>query len=79
MAMDTGKTGWLHEARRRDVVLRSAKVAILVGTILTTINQGNTLFYGVFSADLWWKIPLTFCVPYCVSTYAAVDAILKNR
>ncbi len=26
-----------------------------------------------------WKIPLTYLVPYCVSTYAGVSAIIAER
>ena len=66
---------WLRTAGRPNVVKRSAKIALLVGTILIAINQGNLLLNGILSPDLFWKIPLTYCVPYAVSTYAAVDAI----
>jgi len=30
------------------------------------------------SPDLFWKVPLTYCVPFAVSTYAAVDAIITR-
>jgi len=40
------------------------------GTILTTINQGNVILGGSFPSILFWKIPLTYCVPYCVSTFS---------
>jgi hypothetical protein len=46
--------------------------ALVVGTILTAINQGNVLIDGRFPAQLAWKIPLTYSVPYCVSTWAAL-------
>jgi hypothetical protein len=46
--------------------------ALVVGTILTGINQGNVLAEGSFPAVLWWKIPLTYCVPYCVATFSAL-------
>lgn len=49
---------------------RSFYVALVVGTILNAINQGDLLF----SADPinWLKLSLTYCVPYCVATYGAV-------
>jgi hypothetical protein len=46
--------------------------ALVVGTVLTAINQGNVLLNGHFPPELWWKIPLTFSVPYMVSTWAAL-------
>lgn len=46
--------------------------ALVVGTVLTAINQGNLLLQGIFPAQLIWKIPLTYCVPYCVATWSAL-------
>jgi len=51
---------------------RSFLTALFVGTILTAINQGNTLLQGEFPAALAWKIPLTYCVPFCVATWGAL-------
>ncbi|HEV8573650.1 MAG TPA: nitrate/nitrite transporter NrtS [Dehalococcoidia bacterium] len=51
---------------------RSLIVAIIVGTILTAINQGNILLGGEFPPSLYWKIPLTYAVPYCVATTGAM-------
>lgn len=76
---ETNDASWLEIAKRPDIVKRSAKVAFLVGTILVAINQGNLLLNGTMTADLYWKIPLTYCVPYAVSTYAAVDAIFSRQ
>jgi len=48
-------------------------MAAVVGVILVAINQGNILLDARFPADLFWKIPLTFSVPYCVATYSALQ------
>jgi len=53
------------------VPLRSAKVALVIGTLLNLINQGDALL-GVAAVN-WAKIALTYVVPYCVSTYGAVS------
>jgi hypothetical protein len=50
---------------------RSLVVALIVGTILNLINQGDALF-GEGRLNLT-KIILTFAVPYCVATYGAVS------
>ncbi len=68
-------TSWLKIALRRDVVLHGLCVGGIVGTILVAINQGDLLLAGDLPLDALWKIPLTYCVPYCVSTYASVSAI----
>lgn len=60
-------------------VLRTALItAAVVGTILSAINQGNVLLDGRFPGELWWKIPLTYSVPYCVSTFAALRVTLRR-
>ena len=51
---------------------RSLLVALIVGTILTAINQGNVILRGDFPVSLYWKIPLTYAVPYCVATTGAI-------
>ena len=51
---------------------RSLVIAIIVGTILTAINQGNIIVQGHLPAVLAWKIPLTYCVPFCVATTGAI-------
>lgn len=47
-------------------------ISIVVGTILTLINQGEAFFDG---AELnWFKVVLTYIVPFCVSLYSSVLA-----
>jgi len=54
------------------LVSRSLFVALIVGTLLTAINQGNVILRGDFPPSLYWKIPLTYAVPYCVATTGAI-------
>ncbi|MPZ59033.1 MAG: hypothetical protein GEU91_21610 [Rhizobiales bacterium] len=56
---------------------RSLAVALIVGTVLNLINQGDALVGGG-SID-WLKIVLTYCVPYAVCTYGAVTTQLARR
>ena len=44
--------------------------ACLVGTILTTINHGDLILQGDFPPLI--KVVLTYCVPFCVTTWGAV-------
>ncbi len=52
---------------------RSLRVALVVGVVLTLINQGDTLLGGPWAAALLWKVPLTFVVPFCVATWGALS------
>ena len=56
---------------------RAATVALIVGSVLNAINQGDALVAGR-PLD-WLKLILTFLVPYCVSTHGAVTAKLAER
>jgi hypothetical protein len=51
---------------------RSFIMAVLIGSLLTLINQYDALFGHV--AFNWYKAALTYCVPYLVATYGAVTA-----
>lgn len=56
---------------------RSFWVAVVVGTILNLINQGDALF-AARPLDPT-KIILTYAVPYIVATYGAVSYRLRRR
>lgn len=45
------------------------RVAIIVGTILFTINHGSTLAAGEMSSDRWISALLTYLVPFMVSIH----------
>jgi hypothetical protein len=55
---------------------RSLYVALVVGTVLNLINQGDALL-GMASIN-WLKLFLTYCVPYAVCTYGAVSYQLRR-
>lgn len=66
---------WLAIALQRSIRQRALKVATFVGSILVIINQGDVLLSGTATPKTWIQIILTFLVPYCVSTFASVQAI----
>jgi hypothetical protein len=69
------RPGILAIATARGVVRRSAVLALVVGTLLNVIAQGDVALGG--GPINWWKVGLTYCVPYCVATYGAVAARLE--
>ena len=54
---------------------RSLLVALLVGSVLNLINQGDVLVHGGRINAL--KLALTYVVPYIVATYGAVSYRLR--
>ncbi len=59
--------------KHRRLMWRSLRVAVIIGTLLISINHGDVIIGGDFPASLAWKIPLTYTVPYCVATFGAME------
>ncbi|MBI2993616.1 MAG: nitrate/nitrite transporter NrtS [Gammaproteobacteria bacterium] len=70
---------WLQTALRRDIIRRSLRIAVIVGTIIILINYYDRILGGTLVRGDFVKMALTYCVPYCVSTWAAVGAVLHRR
>ena len=66
---------WLQLALSLEIFRDAIKVALIVGTILTAINQGDIIASGPIAPSDLVKILLNYFVPYCVSTYAGVEAL----
>jgi hypothetical protein len=67
-------TAWIY-AISDSVPRRSLRVALVVGTILNLINQGDALVAGRPLGLV--KLALTYIVPYLVCTYGAVSFRLQ--
>ena len=50
--------------------------ALVVGSILTSINHGDMILSGEYPN--WLKVLLTYCVPYCVTTWGAITGKLAR-
>ena len=70
---------WWRVARSPGVVRRALRVAMVVGSVLVLINHGDHLLTGHLATKDLYKILLTYCVPYCVSTYSATSALMARR
>lgn len=73
-----GPKAWLSKCARcslldTGLLLRSTKVALIVGSALVALNQGGPLLSGSFPwTSAWYKIVLTYLVPFGVATYGAL-------
>ena len=67
--------GFLPLASSQDVVRRAIKVSLIVGTVLALINHGDKILSISLTHQDIFKITLTYLVPYCVSTWSAVQAL----
>lgn len=69
----------LRLATRRSVVKRALLVSLIVGHVIGAINHGDKILAGVMAQGDWIKVALTFLVPYCVSSFSAVMAVLEQE
>jgi|SRR5438876_947746 len=73
-AKDAGMRCRAHALVYRPVCGRAITVALVVGTILVAINQGDVIVSADLTALVVAKIGLTYLVPFSVSTYSALAA-----
>ncbi|HYU61801.1 MAG TPA: nitrate/nitrite transporter NrtS [Solirubrobacterales bacterium] len=52
---------------RREHLRKTVKIALVVGTILTLINQADVILRGDATSIIWVKAGLNYCVPFIVS------------
>jgi len=71
----------VREALRRTFaassVRRSLTVALVIGTVLNAINQGPEILSGQW--PVWWKLILTYFVPFAVASYGSYAAFLSSE
>jgi hypothetical protein len=52
---------------QRRYLKRTVRIALVVGTILTIINQADVILSGDATTLTWGKAVLNYCVPFIVS------------
>lgn len=63
----------------KKIAFTSIKVAIVVGTLLNLINQWTAITTLDVDRISFSKLLLTYCVPYLVSTFSAVQAKINFK
>jgi hypothetical protein len=69
----------LGTALDQRVILRALKVALVTGTFLNLINQGDRLIALNFGEVNYVKLFLTFLAPFAVSAYTAISMALVSE
>lgn len=72
-----GFVGFLRRCCYRTTLIRGIKVALIVGPILTAINQFDVIADRDFGGTFFLKLALTFTVPFCVSVSSSTLAALR--
>ena len=71
-------TEWCSLICRVSVVKRGLKFCLIVGIILIAINHGDVILRGELQPINYVKMGLTVIVPYMVSVFSSVGAIIEQ-
>jgi hypothetical protein len=66
-ALERGWRAALAYCRRGEHVRRTIRIALVVGIVLTAINQLDVILRGEATATTWIKCGMNFVVPFIVS------------
>jgi hypothetical protein len=59
---------------RREHLRRTLTISLVVGVVLTLINQGGVILGGDATVATWVRCGLNFLVPFCVSNAGLLSA-----
>jgi hypothetical protein len=58
------------------VLWRGVRVALVVGTALTAVNQGDRLLVGQIRGWDWLRVVVNYLIPFLVASYSGWKAAL---
>ena len=74
----TSFAAWCTLVCKGSVVRRGLKFAVVVGAILIAINHGDIILRRELRLSNYIKMGLTVVVPYMVSVFSSVGAIIDQ-
>jgi hypothetical protein len=63
----------------RTTLRKTIKIALVVGTLLSLINQGSVIAGGDATTATWIRVGLNYVVPFCVSSLGFLSATRARR
>jgi hypothetical protein len=63
----------------RTTLRRTVRIAFVVGTILSLVNQGAVILGGHASNVTWLRVAANYFVPFCVSSAGFLSATRVAR
>jgi hypothetical protein len=62
----------------RTTLRRTVRIALIVGTLLSLINQGTVIAGGDATAATWLRVAANYLVPFCVSSAGFLTATKRS-
>ncbi|MBV5262113.1 hypothetical protein FLX56_27350 [Synechococcus moorigangaii CMS01] len=63
----------------RTIHITAIRVALIVGTLLFSINHGSALVGGTMTRTRWISAGLTYVVPYCVNLHGQLTSRRRQQ
>ena len=57
---------------------KTVPIALVVGTVLSLINQAGVVFGGDATVTTWIRVGANFLVPFCVSSLGFLSATRRT-
>jgi hypothetical protein len=57
---------------------KTLKIAVIVGTLLSLINQGSVIAGGGATPATWVRVGFNYAVPFCVSSVGFLSATRRR-
>ena len=54
-------------------------MALVVGTILSLVNQGSVVAGGLATPATWVRIAINYVIPFCVASFGYLMACRRPR
>ena len=68
----------VHVVFLRSTLTKTIRIALVVGTLLSLINQGTVVFGGRANAVTWVRVLANYLVPFCVSSIGFLSATRRR-
>ena len=70
----SGPRGGAAMMFRRSTLRKTIRIALIIGTLLSTINQGYLIWGGRATYVTWIRVVANYIVPFCVSSTGFLTA-----
>ena len=65
----------LRQVLQRAALRRTVRIAAIVGTLASVVNQGSVIAGGGATVSTWIRVAANYVLPFCVSSIGYVAAL----
>ncbi len=82
---ETSLLAWSTYSQAIALIVRGAtfrtasRIALVVGTLLTAVNQGSVIMHGHVGAATWVRTAANYLIPYTVASLGYLSSYRRPR